>query len=373
MMNEQRDDAGVTLRKSHFFYKLPSELIAQTPIEPRDSSRMLVYDRSTDRTEHRIFRDIKEYLREGDVLVINNTKVLPARLYAETEHGGKVELLLLKRISRLRWEVLVKPGKKCRPGTRLAAGKGLSLVVVSVTDSGGRIVDFECEGTFEEMLDKAGVMPLPPYIKEKLKDRNRYQTVYAKTEGSAAAPTAGLHFTPKLLGEIEDMGVQIAEILLHVGLGTFRPVKKDIITEHKMHGEYFEVDEKAALVISRAKREGRRVIAVGTTSVRTLESIAADDGTIKSCSGETDIFIYPPYKFKCVDALITNFHLPESTLIMLVSAFAGREKTLKLYKEAVDKKYRFFSFGDAMFITGRAGGKKEETAQHADKAGQALE
>ena len=259
-------------------------------------------------------------------------------------------MLLLKRISSLRWEVLVKPGKKCKPGTRLTVDDKLSLTVNSVTDSGERIVDFECDGVFEEALDRVGSMPLPPYIKKKLEDKNRYQTVYAKTDGSAAAPTAGLHFTPQLLEEIKDMGVEIAQILLHVGLGTFRPVKEDAITDHKMHSEYYEVGEQAAQIISRAKREGRRVIAVGTTSVRTLESAANDDGTIDPCFGNTSIFIYPPYKFKCVDCLVTNFHLPESTLIMLVSALVGREKTLQLYKTAVEEKYRFFSFGDAMLI-----------------------
>lgn len=342
--------APTQLKKSDFYYDLPEELIAQTPAEPRDSSRLLVYDRSADKAEHKIFRDIKNYLRAGDVLVINNTKVLPARLYAYTEHGGRVEVLLLKRISSLRWEVLVKPGKKCKPGTRLTVDDKLSLTVNSVTDSGERIVDFECDGVFEEALDRVGSMPLPPYIKKKLEDKNRYQTVYAKTDGSAAAPTAGLHFTPQLLEEIKDMGVEIAQILLHVGLGTFRPIKEDAITDHKMHSEYYEVGEQAAQIISRAKREGRRVIAVGTTSVRTLESAANDDGTIDPCFGNTSIFIYPPYKFKCVDCLVTNFHLPESTLIMLVSALVGREKTLQLYKTAVEERYRFFSFGDAMLI-----------------------
>ncbi|MCD7729260.1 MAG: tRNA preQ1(34) S-adenosylmethionine ribosyltransferase-isomerase QueA [Clostridia bacterium] len=337
-------------KKSDFYYELPEELIAQTPATPRDSSRMLVYHRQTDTVEHRIFRDITEYLHAGDVLVINNTKVLPARIFAHTENGGKVEVLLLKRISQLRWEVLVKPGKKCRIGTHLTVDDSLSLTVAGITDSGERIVDFECDGVFEEVLDRVGAMPLPPYIKTKLQDKNRYQTVYAKTDGSAAAPTAGLHFTPELLQKIRDMGVEIAEVLLHVGLGTFRPVKEEVITDHKMHSEYYEVGEKAAEVISRAKKEGRRVIAVGTTSVRTLESAADENGIVKPCSGNTEIFIYPPYKFKCVDALITNFHLPESTLIMLVSALCGREKTLELYKTAVENRYRFFSFGDAMFI-----------------------
>ena len=350
ILNVEAHGAPTNLKKSDFYYDLPEELIAQTPAEPRDSSRMLVYDRAQDRAEHKIFRDIKEYLRAGDVLVVNNTKVLPARLFAHTEHGGRVEVLLLKRISALKWEVLVKPGKKCRPGTRLEVDEKLSLTVESVTDSGERIVNFECDGVFEEALARVGSMPLPPYIHEKLKDKNRYQTVYAKTDGSAAAPTAGLHFTPALLQEIKDMGVEIAEVLLHVGLGTFRPVKEEAITDHKMHSEYYEVGAKAAEIISRAKRAGRRVIAVGTTSVRTLESVARDDGTIEPCRGNTSIFIYPPYKFKCVDALITNFHLPESTLIMLVAAMTGREKILELYKTAVENRYRFFSFGDAMLV-----------------------
>lgn len=350
ILNVEAHGAPTNLKKSDFYYDLPEELIAQTPAEPRDSSRLLVYDRATDKVEHKIFRDIKNYLRKGDVLVVNNTKVLPARLFAHTEHGGKVEVLLLKRLSALRWEVLVKPGKKCRPGTVLTIDEKLSLTVASVTESGERIVDFKCDGVFEEALERVGSMPLPPYIHEKLKDKNRYQTVYAKTDGSAAAPTAGLHFTPQLLEEIKAMGVEVAEILLHVGLGTFRPVKEDAITDHKMHSEYYEVNERAADIISRAKREGRRVIAVGTTSVRTLESAAKDDGAIEPCRGNTSIFIYPPYKFRCVDALITNFHLPESTLIMLVAAMVGREKILELYKTAVENKYRFFSFGDCMYI-----------------------
>ncbi len=350
ILNVEAHGAPTNLKKSDFYYDLPEELIAQTPAEPRDSSRLLVYDRASGKVEHKIFRDIKNYLRKGDVLVVNNTKVLPARLFAHTEHGGKVEVLLLKRLSALRWEVLVKPGKKCRPGTVLTIDEKLSLTVASVTESGERIVDFMCDGVFEEALERVGSMPLPPYIHEKLKDKNRYQTVYAKTDGSAAAPTAGLHFTPQLLEEIKAMGVEVAEILLHVGLGTFRPVKEDAITDHKMHSEYYEVNERAAEIISRAKRKGRRVIAVGTTSVRTLESAVKNDGTIEPCRGNTSIFIYPPYKFRCVDALITNFHLPESTLIMLVAAMVGREKILELYKTAVEEKYRFFSFGDCMFI-----------------------
>ncbi|MDE6867969.1 MAG: tRNA preQ1(34) S-adenosylmethionine ribosyltransferase-isomerase QueA [Clostridia bacterium] len=337
-------------KKSDFYYDLPEELIAQSPAEPRDSSRLLVYDRSSGKTEHKIFNSVTEYLKKGDVLDLNNTKVLPARLYAHTENGGAVEVLLLKRIEKDIWEVLVQPGKKCTRGKKLIISDGLSLTVEDITDSGERIVKFVYDGVFEEILDRVGLMPLPPYIKRKLEDKNRYQTVYAKRDGSAAAPTAGLHFTPELLKRLKDSGVEVAEVLLHVGLGTFRPVKEDIITDHKMHSEYFEVGEEAAEIISRAKREGRRVIAVGTTSVRTLESVADENGQIKPCSGNTEIFIYPPYKFKCVDGLITNFHLPESTLIMLVAALCGREKILELYNTAVSEKYRFFSFGDAMMI-----------------------
>ncbi len=337
-------------RKSDFYYELPPELIAQTPVTPRDSSRLLVYDRATDKTEHRIFRDITDYLRAGDVLVINNTKVLPARIYAHTEHGGAIEILLLKRLDKDVWEVLAKPGKKCAVGKTFKVCDKLSFTVEGVTDSGERVVRFIYDGVFENILEEVGTMPLPPYIKEKLKDQNRYQTVYAKTDGSAAAPTAGLHFTPELLAKICSMGVEIVEVLLHVGLGTFRPVKEEIITDHKMHGEYFEVTEEAAEKINKAKAEGRRVIAVGTTSVRTLESASPEKGRICACRGETHIFIYPPYEFKIVDALVTNFHLPESTLIMLVAAFVGREKILEIYGEAVEEKYRFFSFGDAMFI-----------------------
>lgn len=336
--------------KSDFNYYLPEELIAQTPAEPRDSSRLLVYDRASGNIEHKIFRDIADYLKKGDVLVINNTKVLPARMYAHTEHGGAVEVLLLKRLEKDRWEVLVKPGKKCTRGKKLVISDELSLTVEDITDSGERIVKFEYDGVFEEILDRVGNMPLPPYIKEKLKDKNRYQTVYARTEGSAAAPTAGLHFTPELLQKLKDNGVEIAEVLLHVGLGTFRPVKEDIITDHKMHSEYYEIGEDAAAIINRARADGRRIIAVGTTSVRTLESAADENGIIKPCRGNTEIFIYPPYKFKCVDALITNFHLPESTLIMLVAAMTGREEILNVYNTAVKEHYRFFSFGDACLI-----------------------
>ena len=338
------------LLKSDYFYELPEELIAQTPAEPRDSSRLLVYDRKTGKSEDRVFCDIKEYLRPGDVLVINNTKVLPARMYAYTKNGGRVEVLLLKRQNYTDWEVLVRPGKKAKEGTELVVSEELSLTVRSRTPTGERVVEFHFDGVFEDILSRVGSMPLPPYIHEKLKDKDRYQTVYCKTDGSAAAPTAGLHFTKELLAEIKAMGVQVAEVLLHVGLGTFRPVKEEDLTHHVMHSEYYCVSEEAADIVNAAKREGRRVIAVGTTSVRTLETVADEKGMLRPCSGDTSIFIYPPYKFKCVDALITNFHLPESTLIMLVSAFMGREQCLALYREAVEKKYRFFSFGDAMLI-----------------------
>lgn len=337
-------------KKSDFYYELPENLIAQTPAEPRDSSRLLVYDRAKKSITHEIFRDIGKYLKAGDVLVVNNTKVLPARLYAHTASGGAVEVLLLKRLDKTSWEVLVKPGRKCRIGTKLTVSDELSLTVKDITETGERIVGFEYDGVFEEILDRLGTMPLPPYIKEKLKDKNRYQTVYAKVDGSAAAPTAGLHFTPELLASLKDKGVQIAEVLLHVGLGTFRPVKEDIITDHKMHSEYYEIGESAADIINAARRDGRRVIAVGTTSVRTLESAADENGFVKACRGNTEIFIYPPYKFRCVDALVTNFHLPESTLIMLVAAMCGREEILSVYKTAVEERYRFFSFGDACLI-----------------------
>lgn len=338
------------LLKSDYFYELPEELIAQTPAEPRDSSRLLVYDRKTGKSEDRVFCDIKEYLRPGDVLVINNTKVLPARMYAYTKNGGRVEVLLLKRQNYTDWEVLVRPGKKAKEGVELVVSEELSLTVRSRTPTGERVVEFHFDGVFEDILSRVGSMPLPPYIHEKLKDKDRYQTVYCKTDGSAAAPTAGLHFTKELLAEIKATGVQVAEVLLHVGLGTFRPVKEEDLTHHVMHSEYYCVSEEAADIVNAAKREGRRVIAVGTTSVRTLETVADEKGMLRPCSGDTSIFIYPPYKFKCVDALITNFHLPESTLIMLVSAFMGREQCLALYREAVGKKYRFFSFGDAMLI-----------------------
>ena len=327
----------VRYKKSDFYYELPPELIAQTPAEPRDSSRLLVYDRATDKVEHRIFRDVCDYLKSGDVLVINNTKVLPARMYAHTVNGGRIEILLLKRLDKDRWEVLAKPGKKCAVGKSFTISDKLSFTVEGVTDSGERIVRFIYDGVFENIIEEVGSMPLPPYIKEKLRDKDRYQTVYAKTDGSAAAPTAGLHFTPALLQKIRDMGVEVVEVLLHVGLGTFRPVKEDIITDHKMHSEHYEVTESAASTINRAKAEGRRVIAVGTTSVRTLESAADESGAVRAGSGDTQIFIYPPYKFKCVDALITNFHLPESTLVMLVAALVGREKILDYIKPPLMK------------------------------------
>ncbi len=338
------------MKTSDFYYDLPEQLIAQTPAEPRDSSRLLVYHRDEKRIEHRIFRDITDYFKAGDVLVLNRTRVLPARLYGYTMSGGRVEVLLLKRLSLDEWEVLVKPGKKCRPGGKLVVNEELSLEITGVTPTGERHVRFFYEGAFEDVLSRAGSMPLPPYIHEKLKDPERYQTVYARETGSAAAPTAGLHFTPELLEKLRGMGVEIVEVLLHVGLGTFRPVKVDDVTEHKMHSEYYEVSEEAAQRLNLAKREGRRIVCVGTTSVRTLESVTDMGGTVHAGRGETSIFIYPPYTFRCVDALITNFHLPESTLLMLVSAFCSREEVLHIYETAVKEKYRFFSFGDACLL-----------------------
>lgn len=337
------------MKTSDFDYYLPEELIAQTPAEPRDSSRLLVYDRKTDKVEHKKFFNVIDYLKKGDVLIINDTKVLPARIYAFTPHGGKVEILLLKRRNLTDWEVLVKSGRKAKQGVVLTVNEELSVEILGNAEdgSGGREVRFIYNGVFEDILERVGEMPLPPYITEKLKDKGRYQTVYSKTEGSSAAPTAGLHFTNELLKKLNDKGVIIARVLLHVGLGTFRPVKEEEITAHKMHSEYYEISKETAETVNAAKREGRRVIAVGTTSVRTLESVADENGFIKETKGNTEIFIYPPYRFKCVDALITNFHLPKSTLIMLVSAFTSREKTLELYKLAVENKYRFFSFGDA--------------------------
>lgn len=339
------------MKTSDFDYYLPQELIAQTPVNPRDTSRLLVFDRKSDAVYHKHFFDIVDFLKEGDVLVRNNTKVLPARFFAYTKNGGKVEILLLKRFDLNEWEVLVKPGKKAKPGINLLVNSELSLEVLStIEETGSRRVKFIYDGVFEDIISRVGEMPLPPYITEKLKDQTRYQTVYAKVDGSAAAPTAGLHFTDELIKKIKDKGVEIVDVLLHVGLGTFRPVKTDDILSHHMHSEYYEISEDSAERINKAKKEGRRIIAVGTTSVRTLESAADQSGFVKPVKADTDIFIYPPYKFKCVDALITNFHLPKSTLLMLVSALSTREKILDLYNTAVENKYRFFSFGDSMLV-----------------------
>lgn len=340
----------VQYTKKDFYYDLPEERIAQTPAEPRDSSRLLVYHRENKQIEDKIFRDITDYLQKGDLLVINNTKVLPARMYAKTAHGGVVEVLLLKRYNLNTWEVLMRPGKKGKIGATLTVSDELSLIVKDITQTGERIVEFTYDGAFEDILSRVGTMPLPPYIKQKLENQARYNTVYSKIDGSSAAPTAGLHFTPELLQKLKDKGVEIAEVLLHVGLGTFRPVSEEIITDHKMHSEYYEISAKSAEKINLAKREGRRVIAVGTTSVRTLESVADEQGFVREERGNTEIFLYPPYKMKCVDALITNFHLPESTLIMLVACLTGREEILKVYEYAVKNDYRFFSFGDACLI-----------------------
>lgn len=335
-----------------FNYDLPEELIAQDPLEDRSSSRLMVLHKDTGRIEHKIFRDIIDYLNPGDCLVINDTKVIPARLMGIKEDtGAAIEVLLLKRNADDVWECLVKPGKKARTGARIVFGDGLLVgEIVDVIEDGNRMIKFHYEGIFEEILDKLGQMPLPPYITHKLQDKNRYQTVYARNEGSAAAPTAGLHFTKELLEKIKEKGVNVVSITLHVGLGTFRPVKVDKIEEHHMHTETFNISKEAADTINRTRAAGGRVIAVGTTSCRTLESAAADDGTIPARSGDTDIFIYPGYKFKAIDCLITNFHLPESTLIMLVSALAGRDNIMNAYETAVKERYRFFSFGDAMFI-----------------------
>ena len=340
------------MKTSDFYFDLPKELIAQDPLEDRSSSRLLVLDRKTGAREHRIFRDIVEYLNPGDCLVINNTKVIPARLYGAKEGTqAKIEILLLKRREGDVWETLVKPGKKAKPGAKISFGDGLLMgEVLDVVDEGNRLIKFTYDGIFEEILDQLGQMPLPPYITHQLKDKNRYQTVYAKHDGSAAAPTAGLHFTPELLRQIEEKGVKIAHVTLHVGLGTFRPVKVEDVTQHHMHSEYFFIEEDQAKLINDTKAAGGRVIAVGTTSCRTLESAVGEDGKLKATSGWTDIFIYPGYQFKVIDALITNFHLPESTLLMLVSALAGKENIMNAYEEAVKERYRFFSFGDAMFI-----------------------
>ena len=340
------------LLKSDFYFDLPEELIAQDPLEDRSSSRLLVLDKNTGDMEHHVFRDIIDYLEEGDCLVINNTKVIPARLMGVREGtGATIEVLLLKRKENDIWETLVKPGKKAKVGTKIVFGDGLLVgEVVDIVEEGNRLIQFSYEGIFEEILDKLGQMPLPPYITHQLQDKNRYQTVYAKHDGSAAAPTAGLHFTPELLQKVRDKGVEIAEVTLHVGLGTFRPVKEDNLLNHHMHSEFYNIEQSEADKINKAKAEGHRVISVGTTSTRTLESAASEDGYLKACNGWTEIFIYPGYQFKVIDALITNFHLPESTLVMLVSALAGRENVLAAYKQAVDERYRFFSFGDAMFI-----------------------
>lgn len=343
------------MKTSDFNFDLPQELIAQEPLKDRASSRLLVIDKETGEINHRHFRDIKEYLKSGDCLVINNTKVLPARLIGERKNtGARVEVLLLTRKEIDIWEVLVFPGKKAREGDKIVFGGGkLEAEVLEIIEGGNRIVKFTFDGVFENVLDELGEMPLPPYITHKLEDKNRYQTVYAEHDGSAAAPTAGLHFTPELMKEIEEMGVKIAHVTLHVGLGTFRPVKVDDVTSHEMHSEYYVVEQEQADIINKTKQFGGRIISVGTTSTRTLESVTDDDGIVHAESGWTKIFIYPGYKFKAVDCLITNFHLPESTLIMLVSALAGKENILNAYKIAVEEKYRFFSFGDAMFLTGK--------------------
>lgn len=339
------------MKTSDFYYDLDESLIAQTPIAQRDKSRLLVYDRTTGETAHRVFSDITDYLKPGDVLVINETKVIPARLYgAKKETGRACEFLLLKRLSLTDWEVILKPGKKLKLGDEVIFSDELTAKILKKKEDGVTEVRFSFVGVFEEILDRLGEMPLPPYIHEKLTDKSRYQTVYAKEQGSAAAPTAGLHFTPELLKKAEDNGVIIARLILHVGLGTFRPVKAENIEDHIMHEEYYSVSEEAVGRINAARKNGGRIIAVGTTSVRTLESVSGKGGIVKAGSGFTNIFISPGYRFKAVDALITNFHLPESTLLMLVSAFAGREKVLELYRAAIEKRYRFFSFGDAMLI-----------------------
>ena len=341
------------MKTSDFYYDLPQELIAQDPLEDRSASRLMVLDKKTGKIQHHIFKEIVNYLIPGDCLVINDTKVIPARLYgAKVGTDAKIEVLLLKRKENNIWETLVKPGKKAKIGTKISFGEGLLIgEVVDIVEEGNRLIQFTYEGIFEEILDKLGQMPLPPYITHQLKDKNRYQTVYAKHDGSAAAPTAGLHFTPELLEEIRAKGVNIAHVTLHVGLGTFRPVKVEDVTQHHMHSEFYVVEEDQAALINETKKKGGKIISVGTTSLRTLESASTEDGILKAGSGWTDIFIYPGYRFKIVDRLITNFHLPESTLIMLVSALAGKEHIMAAYEEAVKDKYRFFSFGDAMFIT----------------------
>ena len=350
--SERHSEDCAGLRTSDYYFELPPELIAQDPLEDRSSSRLLTLDKNTGAVEHHHFREILNFLREGDCLVLNNTKVIPARLYGVKEDtGATIEVLLLKRHENDVWETLVKPGKKAKPGTRISFGDGLlKAEVLEVVEEGNRMIRFEYEGIWEELLDRLGEMPLPPYITHKLADKNRYQTVYAKYEGSAAAPTAGLHFTKELLARVEAKGVKLAYVTLHVGLGTFRPVKVDNVKEHHMHSEYYQVTREAADIINGTKAAGGRVICVGTTSCRTIESAADDNGVLKPCCGNTEIFIYPGYRFKVLDALITNFHLPESTLLMLVSALAGREHVLKAYEEAIRERYRFFSFGDACMI-----------------------
>ena len=343
---------GEMLKTSDFYFDLPPELIAQDPLTDRSASRLLVLDKNTGEIKHEQFRNIINYLNPGDCLVLNDTRVIPARLHGiREETGAAIEVLLLKRKEKDVWETLVRPGKKVRPGVKLSFGEGLLRgEVLEIVEEGNRLIRFQYEGIFEEVLDRLGEMPLPPYITHKLEDKNRYQTVYAKYDGSAAAPTAGLHFTRDLLDEIAQRGVNLAYVTLHVGLGTFRPVKAERITEHHMHSETYQITKEAAEVINRTRKNGGRVICVGTTSCRSLESAAEEDGTLRECSGDTELFIYPGYRFKVLDALITNFHLPESTLVMLVSALAGREKVLRAYGEAVEERYRFFSFGDAMFI-----------------------
>ena len=346
-MNKTNKDL---LNTKSYFYDLPEELIAQYPVEPRDSSKLLVYHKDDGNIEHKIFKDIIDYLHAGDILVVNNTRVLPARLFGKKDTGAKIEILLLKRLDLNTWETLAKPGKRLKNGSIITFSDKLSGEIIEDTDFGGKIIRFKFDGVFEDIINNLGVMPLPPYIHNQYKDKERYQTVYNKITGSSAAPTAGLHFTQELLAKIREKGVTIVEVLLHVGLGTFRPVNEDNILSHKMHSEYIEVTEENARILNEAKREHRRIIAVGTTSVRVLESATDNNGIIHACQRETDIFIYPGYKFKMVDGLVTNFHLPESTLIMLVSAFIGYDETMAMYNTAVKEKYRFFSFGDATLL-----------------------
>ncbi len=339
-----------TLKTKDFYYDLPEELIAQTPAEPRDAARMLCYHKEGGKIEHKVFSDIYDMLRKGDVLVVNNTKVILARLFAKDDKGREYETLLLKRLDYTRWEAIMRPARKAKIGSMLYISDELSFKVEGIIDNGVRIIDFVFDGVFEDILDRVGNVPLPPYITKKLEDKTQYNTVYAKFDGSAAAPTAGLHFTQELMSRLKEKGVEIVEVLLHVGLGTFRPVKCDDIAEHKMHSEHYEISQDSADTINKAVKEGRRIIAVGTTSVRTLESAANADGTVRAEVGDTEIFIYPGYKFRVVQNLITNFHLPESTLLMLISALVGREEILRIYKNAVENKYRFFSFGDATYF-----------------------